>query len=213
MTELSYALRSAVLRLADAPQRTLSKITAHFTPELSSNAHSQHPPAHDTARLENVFVALSELAQQPHTAAALELACDTVAGELPSEALAAGLYDIDTDEIRFVVARGVGDDLLRGTALPRAQCLVGYAAEGALITRADEAGADWLGSGASETPVLLCPILSETSLMGVLALSGPQGKPGFDAGDVELLEYIAQQLATFIQSQWRRANAPTLACR
>src|SRR5688572_30588992 len=101
---------------------------------LHRDKASNPPPDHVMLRLESVFDALSELPAQPHVGAALDLACETLVGELPSETVAAGLYDIDADRIHIVTARGPLHEQLRGTALPRARCFAGTTSEKATIT-------------------------------------------------------------------------------
>lgn len=208
MTQLSAILRSAVLRLADVPQRTLSKVAERLGSGPVSRVVSIPPPDHVTIRLEAVFESLSELAFQSDIAAALELACETLQAELPSEALAAGLYDIDADQMRFVVARGVGSDLLAGTAIPRARCLVGYAADAAVIARGGAGGVDWIGQGEPGSTVLLCPILHDGNLLGVLALADPLCAAEFSRHDLDLVRYVAEQLAGFIHAH-RQRTRPT----
>jgi len=167
---------------------------------------SSPPPDAVMMRLESVFEAMSELPSQPHIAAGLDLACDTLQAELPTQAVAAGLYDIDCDQVHIVAARGVEQDLLRGAVMPRARCLVGGAAEQAIIASGDANGADWLGEGGEGSTVLLCPILYEANLLGVLALADPLCTAQFNQHDLDLTSYVAGQLAAFIQSHRHRAQ-------
>lgn len=165
-------------------------------------------PDYITSRLETVFDALSELPLQNGVAAALELACESLSSELPTAALAAGLYDINCDEVRIVAARGPERDLLRGTVLSRESCLLGYAAEEAVIVRGDARGADWLGSGDADSTVLLCPIVHDGHLLGVIALAEPLCAAVFSHHDRELVSYVARQLAAFIQTERLRPSLP-----
>jgi hypothetical protein len=197
MTYLSSKFRNAVLRLSDAPQRALSRVSGRLRPRIESGTISSPPPAHVTVRLETVFEALSELAFQPHVAAALELACDALEAELPTESLAAGLYDIDADEIRFVAARGLGADLLRGTALQRSRCVGGFVGSSGIITSGAD-GAAWIGSGDRESTVLLCPIHHDAALLGLIALADPLCAAEFNRHDLDLVRYVSAQLADFI---------------
>ena len=205
--------RNAVMRLADAPQRTLSKVTSRFGSRTKSGVVSiAPPPEHITRRLEDVFDALSELSFQPHVAAALDLACDVLQTELPTEAVAAGLHDIDADEIRFVTARGIGHERLRGTAMPRSRCLVGYAAEQAITTAGGAQGVAWIGGGGAQSTVLLCPIVYDANLLGLIALADPLCTASFGPYDVELVRYVADQLAGFIHAH-RQRPAPAAVAR
>jgi GAF domain-containing protein len=164
-------------------------------------------PSTSCAGSKTVSEALSELSFQPHVAAAFDLACDTLQAELPTEAVAAGLYDIDSDEIRIVAARGPEHDALRGSAFPRASCLVGYASMEPTITSGTAHGAQWLGSGGEDSTVLLCPILHDAHLLGVLALAEPLTVARFEDHDRGLVSYVADQLASFIQTHRHRALA------
>ncbi len=205
-SHISHTLLKAVLRLADAPEQTLSRVAARLSTPLPFERISSPPPDAVVMRLESVFEALSELPSQPHIAAALDLACDTMQAELPAHAVAAGLYDIDCDEIHIVAARGVEQDLLRGSVMPRARCLVGGADQTAIIASGDAHGADWLGEGGDGSTVLLCPILHEANLLGVLALADPLCTAQFSQHDLDLTSYVAGQLAAFIQSHRHHAR-------
>jgi len=196
MTHLSHTLLNAVLRLTGTPQDTRTA-PRPVPPSIP-------PPDHVVRRLEDVFEALAELSHQPHVAAAFELACDTLQAELPTETVVAGLYDIDADELRFLAARGVEHDLVRGTSMPRALCLVGGAAEHGIITHGGADGADWLGAGGEDSTILLCPILHDGHLLGVIALADPLCTAQFSRHDLELVAYVAGQLAGFIQAQRHR---------
>ncbi|HMI91163.1 MAG TPA: GAF domain-containing protein [Polyangiales bacterium] len=199
-THLSHTLRNAMLRMLDASPFGMGRRGA---------ASSRPAPDNVVRRLENVFEALSELSLQPHVAAAFDLACDTLQAELPTEAVAAGLYDIDSDEIRIVAARGAEQSALRGSAFPRASCLVGYASMEPTITSGNAHGAHWLGSGGQDSTVLLCPILHDAHLLGVLALAEPLRVERFEDHDRGLVSYVADQLASFIQTH--RHRPPTCA--
>jgi len=202
----THNLLSAVERLADAPQRTLSLVTAQLGVQLPVT-RSAPPPPHVTSRLEAAFDALSDLPLAQNVVAALDLACEVVQTELPSESVAAGLYDIDADEILFVSARGVGDDLLRGMAMPRARVLSDRAAEFAIITTGASGAADWI-AGTPDSTVLLCPIQDDTTLLGVLALADPLCAADYTPHDMDLVRYVAGQLADYIRAHRRRPKAP-----
>lgn len=199
-THFTHTLLNAILRLADAPERTLSKVTARLSGVPAEPAESSTPD-HIVRRLENVFESLSDLAFQSNVSGALDLACDTLQAELPTAAVAAGLYDINADQIRIVSARGLEQELVRGTVLSRARCMSGYAAEEAIVVSGETGGADWLGTADQGSTVLLCPILHDANLLGVLALAEPLCADNFDSHDLELVAYVAGQLGDFIQSR------------
>jgi GAF domain-containing protein len=212
MTHLSHRFLTAVLRMTRASQHTLSNVAARFSTGAQAVQTGGAPPDHVVMRLEGVFEALSDLSAQPHIAAALDLACDALQAELPTAVMAAGLYDIDSDEVRIVAARGAEHELLCGAAMPRARCLVGYATEGAVIAAGDAHGSDWLGGGGQDTTVLLCPIRKDANLLGVLALAEPLRADDFDHYDLELVGYVADRLSSFIQAHRHSALAQNPAC-
>lgn len=200
MTHIPHSLLDAVLRLADAPQRTLSKVTARLSHDFVGEATSSPTPDHVALRLEGVFELLSDLPSAPNTAAALDMACDALHAELPTEAVAAGLYDIDADEIRIVSALGLEQDLLRGTIMPRERCVPRHVALDAAVVDGSTCGADWIGDGSEGSIVLLSPILYDANLLGLIALANPLCAAQFDDHDLELVGYVADRLAGFIQA-------------
>jgi GAF domain-containing protein len=208
---LSHTVLNALQRLADAPKQTLSKLAARFGTVLRPEPTASSAPEHITTRLESVFDALSELAFQPDIAAAGDLVCDALQAELPSAAVAAGLYNIDSDEIRIVAARGLEHDLLRGAIMPRARCLPGRAPAEAIIVSGDADGADWIGTGEEGSTVLLCPLLHDANLLGTLAIAEPLCAADFSPHDLELVSYVADQLAAFIQTHRLRPSSPAPA--
>lgn len=213
-THFSHTLLNAVLRLSGVPQQTLSKVTARLSGKTQQPTSSATPD-HVVMRLEYLFEALAELSSQPDIAAALDLACDALQAELPTEAVAAGLYDINSDEIRIVAARGLARELLCGTVMSRERCFVGHVGEHAIIASGQAGGADWVGAGEEGSTVLLCPIHHESNLLGVLALADPLCTAQFSHDDLELVSYVAGQLVAFIQAQRMRpsiaAPSPSVA--
>lgn len=208
---ISHTLLNAVQRLAGAPEHTLSRVAARFNVALRSEPSVHPAPEHVMTRLESVFEALSELSFQPHVTAAFELACDTLQAELPTEAVAAGLYDIDSDEIRIVAARGLEHERLRGMVMSRERGLVGRASEQAIIISGGADGPDWLGSGSDGSTALLCPIFQDAHLLGVLALANPLCSADFNQHDLELVRYVADQLAGVIQTDRLRPSIASSA--
>jgi GAF domain-containing protein len=204
---LSHTLANVVQRLSDAPEQTLSLVAARFSTELPA-VNEGEPPDHVVQRLESVFEALSELQLQPSVSAALDFACNVLQAELPSEAVAAGLYDINADEVRIVAARGMEDDLLRGTFMSRERCFVARPPEEAFVISGGPGAADWLGSGEEGAEVLLCPIVCDANLLGVLAVADPLCAARFIDHDVALVRYVADQLSAFIQAERHRPSIP-----
>lgn len=214
-SHISQTLLRAVQRLADVPEQTLSRVASRFSTELRAEPAAGPAPDHVMARLESVFEAMSELPFQPHVSAALELACDTLQAELPSGVVAAGLYNINADEVRIVSARGMEHDLLCGTVMSLDRCFAGRATHEPFVVSNGPDGVDWLGTGDDGAEVLLCPIACDDHLLGVLAVADSLCTDHFAAHDLELVGYVASQLATFIQAlrQFPSMPAPAIARR
>jgi GAF domain-containing protein len=205
---LSHTVLRIVQRMVDAPEQTLSRVAERFGTELQLEASGTSAPDHVMVRLESVFDALSELPFQCDVGAAFDLACDTLQAELPAEAIAAGVYDINADEVRIVAARGLEHELGRGSIIPRGRCFAGRTNEEPFLIGGGPGGVDWLGSGDASAEVMLCPIVRDDHLLGVLALATPLCANRFEEHDLELVSYVADQLATFIQAQRRRPSIP-----
>lgn len=198
---LSQTVMRVVQRLADAPEHTLSAVAARFGTEQDLEPNAEPPPEHVLVRLESAFEALSELPFQQDVGAAFDLACDVLQTELPSEAIAGGVYNINADEIRIVAARGMEQDLLRGSILPRTQCFAGREVDEPFVIGGGSDQGDWVCFSGEQATVLLCPIMHDTHLLGVLAIAEPLCSAGFEEHDLELVSYVASQLAGFIHAQ------------
>jgi GAF domain-containing protein len=92
--------------------------------------------------------------------------------------------------------------------MARTQCFAGRTADGPFVASAAPGGADWLGSGDDGAEVLLCPIMLEGHLLGVLAIAEPLCTATFDDHDLELASYVAAQLSTFMQGLRQRPSIP-----
>lgn len=198
---LSQTVMRVVQRVADAPETTLSLVAARFGTELRLEPSAEPAPDHVVVRLESAFDALSELPFQQDVGAAFDLACDVLQAELPSEAIAGGLYDINADEIRIVAARGMEQDLLRGSILPRERCFAGREVDEPFVIHGGSDQGDWVCFSGEDAEVLLCPIVHDAHLLGVLAVAEPLCAAGFEEHDRELVSYVASQLAAFIQAR------------
>jgi GAF domain-containing protein len=207
MSGIPPSIRTALKRIADSPQRVVASLRGSLAPAISRLSVAPPAPAHVENRLEDVFDALADLSLQPNIATALELASDVLESELPTATLAAALHDIDTDEMRFVVARGSGHETLKGTAMPLADCLVGPSAYELVLTDGGPQGAAWIAPEGAQSPVLLCPILHDRHLLGLLALADPICSAQFGDHDVELVRYVSGQLGSVIHELRQRPPA------
>jgi hypothetical protein len=157
-------------------------------------------------RLASVFEALHELAHLSTPAEGLEFVVHLLETTVPCAAIAACLYDINTDELRFVALTGPGENALRGTAVPRNQGLLGRAAgidHGALLIRniAEEPGYAASSDGRpglDAQNMLLRPLVHEGRLLGLLQLIN-RATGAFSAPDQHLVNYAADRLAAFLR--------------
>jgi hypothetical protein len=169
--------------------------------------------AHDD-RLADVFEALGGLSRLPSAADALDFAVQLLARSVPCEAVAACLYDINTDELRFVALTGPGASEIQGRAVPRSSGLFGQAARlehHASVFRdvfMEPSFDPELDSrpGLDARTVVLRPIVHEHQLLGMLQLINRQGKLEFTGEDAHLVSYIAERLADFINAARRQRS-------
>ena len=210
MPGLSPTLRNALRRIADGSQRAMDVMTSWRRPLAGVRMTSAPPPPHVEARLEQVFDALADLPLQSSIGAAFELAGEALASELPTATMAVGLHDIDEDQMRFVVAQGAGEERIRGVAMPVAACFPGPTAYEIVLTHGGADGARWIASEDDRAPVLLCPIVHEQTLLGLVALAEPMCAADFGKHDIALVRYVSDQLGSFIHDFRLRPPSTTL---
>ena len=170
-------------------------------------AASQPPSAPEgDERLAAVFEGLQELAHLKTAAEGLDFCVRLLAHVVPCEALSGCLYDINTDELRFVAVLGEGAAAAQGKAIPRGTGLFGKAAQlehAALVVpdlkieAAYEASREGR-SGLRATNMLLRPLTHETGLLGMLQLIN-RTTGGFSAADVHVVNYVAERVADFLR--------------
>ena len=129
-------------------------------------------------RIADVFEALEALARMRTPVEALDLAMHLLETTIPADATSACLYDINTDELRFVAVSGTGAVEMQGRGIPRAAGLFGQAVRAehhssSVQTRTGRAAVR-SGSRQPRRPrpanVLLRPIVHEHQLLGALQL-------------------------------------------
>jgi hypothetical protein len=173
----------------------------------AERAASQPPrPSEPDDRLASVFESLHELAHLRTPAEGLEFIVRLLESTVPAEAISSCLYDINTDELRFVALTGPGSDALRGTAIARTHGLFGRAAHAehtALLLRnvADEPAYDPSSDGRpglDAKDMLLRPVVHDGRLLGMLQLIN-RTTGAFSAPDVHLVNYTADRLGEFLR--------------
>ncbi len=168
----------------------------------------------DDERLSAAFDALHELSSLRTAAEGLDFAVRLLEDFVPSTAISACLYDINTDQLRFVALSGPGKAERQGAAVPRSAGLIGQAAraEQMALVIADVRAqprydADVDGrAGMFVDNMLLRSIVHEGQLFGVLQLINRDGG-AFQAGDVHVVSYVADGLARFLHELRTRRRA------
>ena len=158
-------------------------------------------------RLSVAFEACQDLLFLRNRAEALEFAVHLIEELVPSEATAAFLLDINTDEFRVVAARGPGARARKGQGFPSSAGLLGAAgalAEHAVLVlahaqkdprfREDVDGVPGLDVRA----LLYRPLIHKGRLFGLLQLANGVGRGMFSEADCEVVDYVTQQLSEFV---------------
>lgn len=183
----------------------------------SSVPPSTPPPSggHDD-RLADVFEALGTLSRLPTAADALDFAVKLLERTVLSQAVSACLYDINTDELRFVAVTGIGAASMQGRAVPRT---AGLFAQAARLEHHASVFKDLMAEPAYDPAIdsrpgldainmLLRPIVFEHQLLGMLQLINRREKPSYTAEDAHLVSYVAERLAEYVNNQRRRRSQP-----
>lgn len=178
---------------------------------------SSVPPPPTEDRLAAAFEACHDLLFLKNRAEALEFAVHLLEELVPSEANAAFLLDVNTDELRVVAARGTGARERRGRAYPSSGGLLGAAgalAEHAVLVLADAPADPRYDEGIDGIPgmdvraLLYRPLVHRGRLFGVLQLANGVTGDMFREADCEVVDYITQQLSAFVA---RGASIPQQA--
>jgi GAF domain-containing protein len=162
-------------------------------------------PNHDE-RLDDVFEALDGMSRLSTAADGLDFAVHLLERVLPAEAISGCIYDINTDELRFVALSGPSADALQGQAIPRSAGLFGVAIRSEVATLVPDVLAHpSFDDGCDSRPglaaynMVLQPLTHEGHLLGMLQLINRRGAPGFSSSDVHLLSYLGERLSEFLR--------------
>ncbi len=126
---------------------------------------------------------------------------------VPSEAISACLYDINTDELRFVALSGPGAEERQGDAVPRRAGLIGIGAltPGDAVLFENVPGDPRFNPGVDgrlgvdpET-MAVCSVAHGGRLLGLLQLVNRTGQAQFSGADANLLTYVSGKLGEFLQ--------------
>lgn len=169
-------------------------------------ASSVTPPATED-RLAAAFEACQDLLFLRNRAEALEFAVHLLEELVPSEATAAFLLDINTDEFRVVAARGTGAHSRKGKAFPSTAGLLSAAsalAEHAVLVLAQAQKDPRFRDDVDGVPgldvraLLYRPLVHRGRLFGLLQLANGVGAGMFTEADCEVVDYVTQQLSEFV---------------
>lgn len=185
-------------------------------PTRQSVAPSEPPAGHDD-RLDEVFQGLAELSRLRAPVEGLDLAMHLLEHHVPSEALSACLYDINTDELRFVSVVGPGAAHMQGKAVARSAGLFGQALRNehrstifsdVLLEPAFSPEVD-ARPDLDARSMLLSPLVSEGHLLGALQLINRRGAFGYNQADANVVGYVAERIAEFLlATRLRRRSDP-----
>jgi GAF domain len=211
---MSAPLEPAVNPSAPAVQSGGVRVPPAFqAAESSSRAREERDDTGEVdSRLASAFEALPDLYFLPTPVAGLEFTTQLVSRLVPCEAISVCLYDINTDEFRFVAVGGPGANQRRASAVPSSAGLFGAAKRStgdALVIKnvEDEPRYQQAVDGRADLEVLdlaYVPLRHRQQLLGMVQLINRAGDRGFTSSDAAVLHYIANQLAEFLAS--RRAG-------
>ncbi len=178
---------------------------------------SSVPPPPTEDRLAIAFEACHDLLFMKTRAEALEFAVHLLEELVPSEATAAFLFDINTDQFRIVAARGAGAKARHGQGIPCSSGILAAAselAEHAVLVLADAAADPRYDENIDGVPgldvraLLYRPLIHRGRMFGVLQLANGALRGMFTEADCEVVDYITQQLSAFVA---RGASMPNAA--
>jgi hypothetical protein len=193
-----------------APQ---SPLVTPMQPLPAAPSEADREPTGDQdRRLAVAFEASQDLYFLGTPLEALEFAVKLLGDLIPSEAASGCLYDINTDEFRFVALTGPGAVERRAEAVPSTAGLLSAAVrsqrESFVIADAEsdpryDPGVDGrIGLTASNLAYL--PLQRKDQLLGMLQLINRQSRQGFSEADMAVAAYIAAQVGEFLAARRRR---------
>lgn len=159
-------------------------------------------------RLAAAFESVAELHLLATPIAGLEFTLDLLGQLVPCEAISGCLYDIDTDEFRFVALSGPGAMQRKASAISSSAGLFGVAhrerREVLVIPDVNEErrfnpNADGR-PGLSAHNLAYVPVRQHGQLLGMLQLINRDRAKGFSQSDVSVLSYVAGQLGEFLSN-------------
>jgi hypothetical protein len=166
-------------------------------------------------RLAHAFEAAQDLYFLGSVADGLDFGVKLLAELIPCDAISGCLYDINTNEFRFVALTGPGAEERRAQAVPATAGIMGAAAHApgdSLLVRNATADERYDPSvdgriGIAARTMLLFPMRSGESLLGILQLVNRERRD-FSDGDIAVGAYVAKQVGEFLQNKRVSARQP-----
>ncbi len=194
------------------PPPATARASALVTPAqglANINEFGAEPTGDQDRRLAVAFEASQDLYFLATPVEGLEFAVKLLSDLVPSEAASACIYDINTDEFRFVALSGPGATERRAEAVPSSEGLLAAAVRSGKDTfiatdvendpRYDPAVDGRVGLSVETLAYL--PLQKGDNLLGLLQLINRKGRPNFSEADMAVAGYLASQLAEFLQSK------------
>jgi hypothetical protein len=160
-------------------------------------------------RLAIAFEASQDLYFMSTPVEGLDFAVKLLQELVPSEALSACLYDINTDEFRFVAVVGVGAEERRAVAVPSTLglfCATVRSGLDSLVVKdvAAEPRYDPVSdgrTGLAPRNMAFLPLHKADHLLGMLQLINRRDPRGFSEGDLAVASYVAHQVTEFLRAK------------
>jgi hypothetical protein len=160
-------------------------------------------------RLAIAFEASQDLYFMSTPAEGLDFAVKLLQELVPCEALSACLYDINTDEFRFVAVVGVGAEERRAVAVPRTLGLFSATVRSGLDSLvvkdvAAESRYDPVSdgrNGLAPRNMAFLALHKADHLLGMLQLINRLDPRGFSEGDLAVGSYVAHQVTEFLRAK------------
>ncbi len=170
---------------------------------------TRDPTGDQDRRLAIAFEACQEVYFLNTPLQALDFAVKLLGDLVPAEAASGCIYDINTDEFRFVSVTGPGASERRAEAIPSSAGLLSAAVRSgrdSLVSndilddaRYDAAVDGRVGIDAASIAYL--PLQRKDRLLGMLQLINRQSRTGFSEADMAIASYVASQIAEFLHAR------------
>ena len=130
--------------------------------------------------------------------------------------MSVALYDINSNELRFVSTAGVGAAERKGDAIPTSQGIIGQAILSySRCLKVDDVSTEPRFDpgidgrvGLEVTNMLVRPVAHESRLLGLVQLLNRVDDFAYSAGDESVLGYVADKLGEFLAQSKAAADKP-----